>query len=234
MVQHRGLDPARWRWDANPNTFADWLASLPKSGEEGCIAEVVHRQAVVSSGRAGFQSVPGAHHGIGADVYGRFTAPMREIVGIYLHGEGSEALGAKAVGPIQSHAANELRDRVIAAAEGAANHQKALDREANRIVLDQVMAQDLGHGQPQRAGTLMGLGRRKLYVRLQDPPLDIKVYLHHLEAQSGQRMRVDEQEVQLLEGGKTRLALGDEVLLRVMGQDADADRWVFHLVGASG
>lgn len=231
MIKHWGLDPKTWAWDGQPETFADWLAALPKEGEHASLAQVIHRQAVVSSGRAAFTSLPGVHHGIGADVYGRFTAPMREIVGIYLHGEAGEQLGGPDCGPEQVAAAQSLRDEVIAAAERAANHQKALDREANRIVLDQVMHQDHRCGGISRRGVVMGMSRRKIYVRLQEPPLDIKVYLHHLESQRGRRLGVDAQEVQLLAGDRALFTLGDEIVLRVMGEDTDADRWIFHAWG---
>lgn len=232
MLQCRGLDPKRWAWDGRVESFADWLSSLPQTGAQGRIAQVIHRQAVVSSGRAGFTSVPGAHHGIGAEVYGRFTAPMREIVGVYLHGEAQERLGGPISGPTEHSLAEQLRDEVIAAAERAANHQKALDREANRIVLDQIMRRDCEQGGQEREGTVMGMTRRKLHVRLQSPPLDIKVYLHHLEAQRGGRLYVDPTQVQLLDGKEPVLTLGDQVWIQAMGEDKDADRWIFHLCRA--
>lgn len=229
MVECRGLDPKIWAWDGKPESFADWLAGLPEDGELGDIAQVVHRQAVISSGRAGFTSTPGVHHGIGADVYGRFTAPMREIVGIYLHGEACERLGGPPCGPSEPEPANALRDAVIAAAEQAAMHQKGLDREANRIVLDQVMARDLHAGDVQREGIVMGMSRRKLYVRLRHPPIDLKVYLHHIEAQRGHRLRVDGKCVSLFEGNKRILTLGDKVMVKTTGEDEDADRWIFEV-----
>lgn len=230
MVKHRGLDPQIWCWDGREETLADWLGALPCSGEHEEIAQVIHRQAVVSSGRAAFTSTPGGHHGVGADVYGRFTAPMREIVGVYLHGEACERLGAPASGPTQDASAQALRDRVIEAAEQARIHQKALDRAANRIVLDQVMNADLAAGGKIRDGVIMGMGQRKLYVRLLQPPLDVKVYLHHLEEQRGHRLSVDQKGVLLSQGEQTLLVLGDRVKLRVAKQDPYADRWVFHLV----
>lgn len=231
MVEARGLDPASWLWDGELRSLGDWLAALPTQGEAGRLAEVVHRQALVTNGRAGFTAVPGAHHGIGAEVYGRFTAPMREVVGVYLHGEACERLGGPAGGPAQPAEAEALRDRVIAAAERAATNQKALDHEANRIVLDQIFAADFEAGGGARAGSLMGLTRRKLHVRLDDPPLDVKVYLHHLEDQLGHRLRVDDDGVRLLRGDAALLTLGDRVVLSTRGPDRGADRWALVLAG---
>ena len=34
-------------------------------------------------------------YGVGADVYGRFTAPMREMVGVYLHREAVQLMGPR-------------------------------------------------------------------------------------------------------------------------------------------
>ena len=229
LVDGRGLDPGLWGWSGDAATLSDWLAQLPKDGEDGRLAEVLHRQAVVSSGRAGFQATPGGHHGVGADVYGRFTAPMREIVGVYLHGEAAGLLGGPDRGPADPAAADAQRDAVIAAAERAANHQKALDREANRVVLDQVFAADVAAGGQVRSGTLMGLSRRKLHVRLDDPPLDVKVYLHHLEAQAGGRMGVDDDGIHLRRGEQRVLTLGDRVALVCRGPDPQADRWRLEL-----
>lgn len=229
LVKHRGLDPQTWSWDGREETFADWLGALPSSGAQAEIAEVIHRQAVVSSGRAAFAATPGEHHGVGADVYGRFTAPMREMVGVYLHGEACERLGTNTQGSPKGQDAQRLRDRVIEAAEQARNHQKALDRAVNRAVLDQVLTADIQGGGKARAGVLMGMSRRKLYVRLVQPPFDVKVYLHHIEAQLGHRLRVDAQGVQLFGGDQPLLLLGDRVTLRAVKQDPDADRWVFHL-----
>jgi len=231
MVRGRGLDPVRWAWNRQRSTLAAWLSALPSEGEDGRIAEVLHRQAIVSCGRAGFTATPGGHHGIGADIYGRFTAPMREVVGVYLHGEATERLGGPPSGPVEAGAAQSLRDAVIAAAERSANHQKALDREANRVVLDRVFTVDLAHGGGFRHGTLMGLTRRKLHVRLEDPPLDVKVYLHHLERQAGHRLRVDDDGIQLLRSDAPVLTLGDRLALSIGGQDPDADRWALHLAG---
>lgn len=229
MVQQRGLDPEIWRWDGTPETLADWLGALPSTGSEAELAQVVHRQAVISSGRAAFSSTPGGHHGVGAEVYGRFTAPMREIVGVYLHGEACEGLGGPASGPTQPGPATALRDQVIAAAEQAKNNQKALDRAANRLVLDQVVRGDLEEGGTTRQGVIMGMSKRKLYVRLSQPPLDLKVYVHHLEAQLGHRLRVDDQGVVLFQGDAPLFILGDRVKVRAVEKDAYADRWVFHL-----
>lgn len=231
MVQHRGLDPQVWGWDGKEETLADWLGALPSSGEHAELAQVIHRQAVVSSGRAAFTSTPGGHHGVGADVYGRFTAPMREIVGVYLHGEACERLGGPASGPSEDAPALALRDRVIEAAEQARLNQKALDRAANRLALDQVMQADLEAGGVTREGVIMGMSKRKLYVRLVQPPLDIKVYLHHLEAQREHRLSVDAQGVLLSQAGQPVFILGDRVKVRAVEQDPDADRWVFQVFG---
>lgn len=229
MIARRGLDARSWGWDGREETLAEWLGALPSTGPEAQIAEVIHRQAVVSSGRAAFTSTPGGHHGVGADVYGRFTAPMREVVGVYLHGEACERLGGPVSGPLEEQAADDLRAQVIGAAEQAAMHQKALDRSSNRLVLDQVMAKDIAAGGQLREGVVMGMSRRKVHVRLSHPPLDVKLYVHHLEKQRGHRLAVDDSGVSLTQGDQTLLVLGDRIKIQAVKQDPYADRWIFHV-----
>lgn len=232
LVDQRALDPGVWRWDVEQAGLADWLSALPEEGEDGRLAEVLHRQAIVTSGRASFRATPGAHHGVGAEIYGRFTAPMREMVGVYLHGQATEHLDGEDRPLPEGFTDDEaVRSAVIRAAEVSRNLQRALDRETNRIVLDEVLAEDLASGGRPRVGTLMGLSRRKLHVRLEDPPLDLKVYLHHLERQAAHRLSVDDDRTVLRRGKEPVLHLGDRLALQTIGTDRDADRWEFRLAG---
>ena len=87
-VALRQLDPAVWTWQLHAGqSLADYLRGLPTDGEAGRLAQVVNRQAVITNLRATYAAEPAPHAGVGAEVYGRFTAPMREIVGIFLHHE---------------------------------------------------------------------------------------------------------------------------------------------------
>ncbi len=89
---HR-LDESVWRWRSDgEQTLAEFLRELPDEGELGRVARAVHRQAIMVNVRSSFQEEADGHHGVGADAYARFSAPMREIVGVFLHKETWEKL----------------------------------------------------------------------------------------------------------------------------------------------
>ncbi len=235
LVRLRGLDRERWGWRRGQRSLADYLRSLPVAGPEARLARSVHRQVMLTGGRSQFASAPGVHHGVGADVYGRFTAPMREVVGIFVHKETWEKLDGRV------HAAPEgwddderLRERVIEAANRARQTQRELDREVNRRVLDQLFGADLARpleDRPRRRGTVLGISRSKVHVGLDEPPIDVKVYLYHLSAQHGERVVQGRDGVTVRRrDGAVLGAVGDEVELRVLGQDRERDRWELELL----
>ncbi len=224
IVAAQGLD-AGWRWRQGQESLSSYLERLPA----GRVAQAIHRQAMMSAGRASFTARAGEHHGLGADVYARFTAPMREIVGVFLHSEAKELLAGRP-GAVPAGVPDDdvLRASVIDVSNRAHQVQKALDRDANRRVLDHLLAADLdGGGERWRRGTVMGLTRRKVHVLLDDPAVDVKLYLHHLEAAAGVRLRVsaDGASLEPTRGKGLRLAVGDAVDVCVRGVDPRTDRW---------
>jgi ribonuclease R len=223
MTRRRGLDPATWRWDPGARSLATWLGGLPTTGPHARIAAAVHRQALLATGAAAFTDVPGRHHGVGADVYARFTAPMREIVGVFVHKETWERLGVDA--PAGNTHDEALREQVVEASNQAKVRQRALDGQANRLVIDQLLGDDLrrpARERPERAGTVMGIGRDKVHVLLDDPPIDLKVYLAH----QGERVRrtADGLAVVRERDGAVWCEVGDAVSVRVRGADRERDR----------
>ncbi|MEM9074962.1 MAG: RNB domain-containing ribonuclease, partial [Myxococcota bacterium] len=76
LVESRGLDPSVWMWNPESSSLADYLDALPEDGEGGRLARAIHRQAVMVNVRSTFQTHPDSHHGVGAEVYARFSAPM--------------------------------------------------------------------------------------------------------------------------------------------------------------
>lgn len=224
IVAHHKLDPS-WRWQRGHETLADYLERLP----QGRVATAIHRQAMMSSGRASFTSRPGGHYGIGADVYARFTAPMREIVGVFLHNEAFQRLSGHPT-PLPQGVPDDAvrREQVIAASNACHLVQKGLDRDANRMVLDHLLALDLRQKRhPRRRGTVMGFDRRKVHVQLDDPAIDLKVYVHHLEEQAGTRLRVsaDLSSMAPTRGSGPCLNTGDAVDVWVVGEDTGRNRW---------
>lgn len=219
-----GLSDPSFTWDPVSTPIGGWLASLPSAGRAGRVARAVHRQAMLASRRSVFQAAPGGHAGVGVPVYGRFTAPMREIVGVFLHKELCEQQGWTAPWPRALDEA--LRDRVIEASHRARERQAAVDRDANRLVLDALFAEDHAKG-VARGGVVMGLGRDRVHVELDDPPIDVKAYLAHLDDADHADVPavIDPDGWAVRRGDRVVLRVGDAVRVRVRGLDRGRDRW---------
>jgi len=189
----------RWRWKrAGGQSLAAYLAALPWEGEDARLTRAIQRQAIMTNVRSTFRGEPGAHHGVGAEVYARFSAPMREIVGVFLHGELVEHV--RGLGERNE----DLAEEIIEAANESRNLQRTLTAKADRLALDALLARDQASGAVRR-GTVMGSTKGKVYVTLDEPPVEVKLYRRHL-------------------GGRA-FELGDAIDVRVTGRD-DRDRWV--------
>jgi ribonuclease R len=227
IARAHGLDPRRWAWrERDGRPLATFLEELPTAGAEGRIAQAIHRQAMVINVRSSFQSDPSRHFGVGAPLYARFSSPMREIVGIFVHKETWELLeGARDADPA-------LRDAVVQSANRARELQKHITKEADEKVLDQVFSEDLARepaARPRRSGTLMGLSGEKAYVLLDDPPLDVKVYLGPLRQHRDQPLVISRNGAVLVHRWSRRVALriGDAVTVRVLAHQPR--RWILDL-----
>jgi ribonuclease R len=234
LVALRQLAPAVWTWQRQAGqSLADYLRGLPVDGEAGRLAQVVNRQAVITNLRATYSAEPAPHAGVGAEVYGRFTAPMREIVGIFLHHETIEKqTGAALSGASKDRA---LRQRVIDGANRARELQSRLVKDLNRAVIDALFRADLdlpAAERPRRRGTVMGLQGNRLYCLLDDPPLEVKVYTADVAEAVGEPVAIDPDGIALRASadGRVLARLGDRGRLDVRSFDAPRDRWVFGLL----
>jgi len=147
---------------------------------------------------------------------------MREIVGVFVHKEMIECLAGRS--PQGDEA---MRTAVIEKANHARELQRELTREANLLVLDRIFAAELGlppKSRPEHEGTVMGLRRGKIYVQLDAPPVEVKVYAAEIDptaelVDAGATLR----------GRELSCTLGDRVRLRL--RDRDRERhWLFDLV----
>lgn len=181
-----GLDPGTWRWNRE-QPLDEYLEGLPSDHR---VARAIQRQAVMVNVRSLYQESPGPHFGVGAASYARFSAPMREIVGIYTHREALELLGLE-----PATADLVLRDEVVRAGNRSKDIQRRIDKDAERLVIDDLLEPELDRHREQRRwhrGTVMGLTPTRIYVQLDDPRLDLKVYdrKHHPTIGSSIRLRV--------------------------------------------
>jgi ribonuclease R len=231
VARDRGLpdDPWLYRRAADLG-LAGYLEALPTEGALGRLARALHRQAMVLNGRSLFSTSPSAHFGVGEAVYSRFTAPMRELVGIFCHKEARErAMPSRSRARADDEA---LRLQVIEAGNAAKDVQRRLDREVSRLVLDALFAPELAlppSSRPVRAGTVMGLSSSKIHVLLdasrEAPELDVKIMLRDQgRALGGAWLDVEADGARLVvrERGDVVCRLGDEVRVRMHGPDGAA------------
>lgn len=214
-----------WRWHRNDRPLADYLRNLPEDPTRARLVDAIRRQTIMVNVRSAFADAPGRHFGVGAEVYGRFSAPMREVVGVYLHKEMFEGLSGNGRPRVADEA---LRQRVIEAANRSKLLQSTVSRAADQLVIDDLFARDLSHPPKMRtvhAGTVMGMRKGRIYVRLDVPPLDVKIYCDRL----AQPLHTDEHGAQVLRGGAVVARLGDAVGVRVVDRSPDG-RWVLEVV----
>ncbi len=230
-----GLDPGAWAWrDDVP--LSEWIDALPAlvcDATQARIARAVERQAVMVNVRSVFSVEPGRHHGVGAEPYARFSAPMREIVGVFVHKEAVELLGMAPRRPPEEDAA--LRDRVLDAANAGRDRQRRVTDLTNRRVIDQLFAADAARApaeRPARTGTIMGITGAKIHVTLDDPPIDVKLYVADAGRVYGAWLKPTPGGAALLdERGAPVIVVGDPIDLRVVRRDERRDRWVLEPVG---
>lgn len=229
-----GLDGSTWIWRRRGDShgpaesLADYLGRLPSSGRQGRVRQAIQRQILHSYERSDFTPEPGPHHALGVPCYGRFTAPMREIVGVFTHKELQEQVGLEPAASTDQD--QRLQERVLQAADRARELQRSLTRDGERLALDFLLEGDLellASERPIRAGTVLGLSRTRLHVRLDELPLEIKVYTPHIEAALGCRYDSDEADLVLapVTGTAPSWRVGDPITLRLAGRDQQRDRW---------
>ena len=237
VARHHHL-PESFVWKEG-SSLARYIAVLPAPVPHGDpsdpqtsvrrVARALERQAIVANMRSHYAIEPGEHFGVGLDPYGRFTAPMREIVGVFLHGETVEAFG---LGGPKRERDPELREAVVVAGNRARDLQRKIADAGNRLVIDRLFRADLLRplgDRPFRLGTVMGISHNKVHVSLDQPPLDLKLYLRELgKVLGGVWLAPSPDGVSLLEEktGKAVFSVGEAIELRVVDLDRSTDRWV--------
>lgn len=231
---HR-LDPAIWHWkrykssDQEAETLATYLRRLPQEGDTYRVRAALERQVLYANRASTFGIAAEGHYALGVEGYARFSSPMREIVGIYTHKEALEKLGM--VDRVQSAAEDQaLRAKVIDAANLGKELQKKLTKEANKLAIDQLLAGDLEldvDGRPWRMATVLGVRPSRLYVELDEFPVDLKVYSCDLEQAHRCEYQQDELGVRLLpsDAAAPRFSVGSGIGVRTLGYDDKRRRW---------
>jgi ribonuclease R len=218
-----GLDPAVFAMREGEH-LARYLRRLPVDESTVRVVRAIERQAVLLNVRSAFATEPNIHHGIGAEVYARASSPMREVVGVFLHKELLELVGG--IVPPASEVDHALRERVVAAANASRDMQRRINEQVNRHVLDQLFGADQKANAQPRRGTVMGITSSKVHVELDDPGLDVKVYLRDLGAAlGGVWLEADGAVLRRQDDRGVVCRLGDAVGVVILGRDKRHDRW---------
>ncbi len=224
IVGAHALPAKPWLWKPD-QTLSDYLEALPSRGAHSRVSHAVHRQAVMVNVRSSYQQAPASHFGVGAEVYARFSAPMRELVGIYLHAELMQALSREGT------TNQALTDLVVERANHAKQVQKQISNAANLLVLDQLFADQLLLPEGQRGldASLMGMSKSKLYVEFDEPPIDAKIRVRDIRNHLGSEdVYVASDECQLKHGQRTLCRIGDPVRVIVLAHEKSG-RWALAL-----
>lgn len=234
MVRLHELDATVFGWRADGEVpLNDFLDGLPSDGPHARLAQAVHRQAVMVNVRSEFTEDPGQHHGVGAEVYARFSAPMREIVGVFLHKETWELLSGDVPSAEVIARDEALRDRVVERSNEAKRIQGRINQLAHLYVLDQLFDNDLARPVEERTrwhGTVMGLTRDKVHVTFEEPPVDVKLYIDDLEEQLRTKVELSDEGASLRRAsGRGVCRIGEPVSVRVDRWDRSRKRFVLRM-----
>ncbi|MFO0600813.1 MAG: RNB domain-containing ribonuclease [Myxococcaceae bacterium] len=216
-----------WVWDPAQQPLAKYLERLPR---EGRLSSALTRQAVMVNLRSEYSTEPGPHVGVGAEPYARFSAPMREMVGVFLHKEAMEFLTGQHPTVEEDE---KLRAEVVVVANRARATQRRVQDLANELVMNRLFQPELGKPREARTrftGTVMGLTSNKVHVRLDVPPLDVKLYLFDLAPFFDKAWLEPAEEGAILRKKGTTaslLVLGQAIQLFVEKRDEKTRRWVF-------
>ncbi len=228
IVEIHSLDDC-WIWRRGEETPGEYLSRLPRSGNEKRITETIERQILITNQRSFFTENPGGHFALKVNLYGRFSSPMREIVGVYSHRELLEKLGIEK--PDTEEDELLIREQVINSANRAKETQKSMDRFVNDLLLSSVFSGELElevDKRPLHSGTILGMKETRMYVFLDSPKLEIKVYTEDIEQAAGGKLERRDNILKLdgSSSGKIVFKAGEMIELRLLSFDSKG-KWHF-------
>lgn len=224
-------DPWAWKRESGQR-LADYLDGLPLTGPKANLSRALHHQAILVNQRSEFSAKPGLHHGVGADPYARFSAPMRELVGLFTHHEAIEKIRGETRRAWKGGPQLE-QTSVVRIANRAMERQKVITRRVTELYMDGLLGPELAREASERTvytGLILGMNRDKIYVRFEEPQLEIKLYIKDLNAQMGANYQSSEHGARTRDKGPSRaptLSAGTTLRLRVSDYDKSRARYLF-------
>ncbi|KAH3763456.1 Ribonuclease R [Pelomyxa schiedti] len=220
-------------------TLSAYLSRLPLEGPYMPISKAIHRAAMMTNVASELDRKPGIHYGVGAQCYARFSSPMREMVGIFVHKQACDFLGLQpaSAATAEQHSDEQLCKHVVYGGNNAKLLQSQLVKDTNRLAIDHVLGADLlwpSAMRPLRAGIILGISvdKSRFFVQLENPPIEVKVYLNHLDKAGGDLFQIDQSAVSISNASGDVFSVGDQILVRVVsgGCHGVSDVWVLEPV----
>ena len=159
---------------------------------------------------------------------------MREIAGVFTHREILEFYNCGTVSQAVIDEDLNLREQVIDAANNARSLQKKLTKAVYKLAIDDLLSDDLAlpdDRRPVRTGTVFGVRPTRLYVRLENPAIDVKLYTDYLDKKFGGAFDSDRRNTVLFnrENGH-QFVMGQVLQMKVSAYDDVRNRWVLEPV----
>jgi len=225
LVNTLELDES-WLW-RRPESLADYVARLPTDGEGARLSQALQRQAMLINVPSYFATEPApGHYGIGAAAYSRFSSPMREMVGVVTSHMAFHQLASTPIS--DSGLDRDHVEKIVNGGNHAKKLQKRITRHANKLALDHLFARDVAADakeRPVRVGTVMGVSASKLYVQLDDPPVEVKLYTADLTVSLGGKLDIPSR-FELIAADGRCIRVGDALNVSVDRYDEDRQRWI--------
>ena len=239
IVRTQDMPPV-WYWDRSRQSLADYFESLPVESQRADfdateaelrpyrVRQALERQVLMMQRRSVFSPDAGLHSALGVNPYARFSAPMREIVGVFTHGE---AIDAEFSPEIREGIAEKkaIRELVIEASNRAKTLQNNVDKAIDSAAIAHVISHDFDvpfETRPRRRGTILGMKASAIYVRLDMPPIELKVYVRDICESSGDEWQIEADMTALhdLRTGR-RFVVGDSIELVVSSYEPTKKKW---------
>lgn len=231
LYKAHNLEPC-WHWNRTKQSLSDYLDALPESRQPEQknyrLRQAIERQVLMMQRRSVFAPAAGLHSALGVNPYARFSAPMREIVGVFTHKEVIQGLELEPF-DLSLEQNNALRNRVIDAANRAKDVQNSIAKAIDSCAIAHAISRDYEipeQERPIRTGTILGMKASALYVRLDSPPIELKVYIKDIIEAAGQNYVLNESKTVLQsQDESTRYVVGGAIGLRVHTYNAQKNKW---------
>jgi len=228
LIELHSLDKEEWDWGyGGGESLAVYLDRLPRSGKNKAVTETIEQQILVTNRKSVYSTEPEGHYALCVDLYGRFSSPMREIVGVFTHKELLEKIGLEEnISEIEDIL---LREKVIDAGNRSKDIQKDMDRMIFDLVLEDIFSKELSLPENERSvfsGTVLGVKSSRIYVRMDSPAVEVKIYTETLNSILSTELQLGENSLQLVmpESGEAVVVAGGKIEF-VTGKFSE-NKWV--------